>query len=90
MIGGDRERLTQLIAPVITGLVTIVGIVLANRKSQAVRDARTEEWQNQVNAKLDEHNEYGRKFGTVSEQFTEMSITLARVDERLKNLEERK
>ena len=84
------EILTQLIAPVITGLVTLVGIVLANRKSQAVRDARTEEWQNQVNAKLDEHNEYGRKFGTVSEQFTEMSITLARVDERLKNLEERK
>ena len=84
------EILELIIAPIVTGIVTILGVILANKKQQAVRDAVEDEWRKQVSAKLDEHNEYGKKFGNVSEQFTDLAISIARIDERLKNLEERK
>ena len=81
------EWVTELIAPVITGLVTILGIVLANRKAAAVKAAQDElkeqehqEWRTRIEAKLDEHNGYAKLF-------SEQSVTLARIDERLKALE---
>lgn len=84
------EWVTELVAPVITGLVTLCGLIVANRKAAAVKEARDElkeqerkEWEARVEAKLDEHNGYARLF-------SEQSITLARIDERLKALEERK
>ena len=90
------EWVTGLAAPVITGLVTLLGMIVANRKAAAVREVEEQAFRERVEAKLDEHNEYGKKFGTVSEKFEtvsgdigEMRITLARVDERLKNLEEK-
>lgn len=84
------EIIELIIAPVITGALTLLGVIVTNKRQQAVRDAVEDEWRKQVSAKLDEHNEYGKKFGNVSEQFTELAITIARIDERLKNLEERK
>lgn len=79
----------ELAAPVITGLVTLLGIIAANRKQAAVREVREElkekeqqEWRERIEQKLDEHNEYGRKFA-------ENNVVLARIDERLKSLEAR-
>ena len=88
------ELLTSLAAPVITGLVTLLGIIVANRKAAAVRDAKAEakeqelaDWRNRIEAKVDSHNEYAALFHkTVAEQ----NVALARIDERLKNLEARK
>lgn len=84
------ELLTTIAAPVITGLVTLLGIIIANRKAAAVREVREEmekkerkEWEARVESKLDEHNGYAKLF-------SEQSVTLARIDERLKALEERK
>ena len=84
------ELLTTILAPIITGLVTLLGILAANRKAAAVREVREEmekkerkEWEARVEAKLDEHNGYAKLF-------SEQSVTLARIDERLKALEERK
>ena len=84
------ELLTTLAAPVITGLVTLIGILIANRKAAAVREVREEmrererkEWETRVETKLDEHNGYARLF-------SEQGVTLARIDERLKALEERR
>ena len=84
------ELLQTLAAPVITGLVTLIGILIANRKAAAVREVREEmrekerkEWEDRVETKLDEHNGYARLF-------SEQGVTLARIDERLKALEERR
>lgn len=83
------EWLTDLIAPAITGLVTLIGLLLANRKAAAVREVKDElrdkerkEWEERVENKLDEHNGYAKLF-------SEQSIVLARIDERLKALEGR-
>lgn len=83
------EWITELIAPVITGLVTLCGLILANRKAAAVKEAQAElkekelsEWRASVTERLDEHNHYAKLF-------SEQSVTLARIDERLKNLEGR-
>lgn len=83
------ELLTTIAAPIITGLVTLLGIIIANRKAAAVREVREEmekkerkEWEARVESKLDEHNGYAKLF-------SEQSVTLARIDERLKALEER-
>lgn len=80
-----------LAAPVITGLVTLCGIVLANRKADAVRDAKEEMKDAALSERLDriegnisdlsetvkEHNNYARLF----------QETAARLDERTKALE---
>ena len=77
-------------APVITGLVTLLGLIIANRKAAAVKEAKDElkeqelsRWRTEVSERLTEHNNYARLF-------SEQSVTLARIDERLKALEERK
>ena len=87
------ELLTSLAAPLITGLVTLLGVVLANRKQQAIRDMKTElkeaelaERLDRMEGKIDSHNEYADLFRkTVAEQ----NVALARIDERLKTLEQR-
>ena len=85
------EWLSDLAAPVITGLVTLAGMMLANRKAAAVREAREEmrdtqrkEWEEQTTQRLDSHNEYAALFHTT---VAEQNVTLARIDERLKALE---
>ena len=88
------ELVTAIAAPVITGLVTLLGILAANRKQAAVKEAQDElreqalaEWRESVTARLDSHNEYAQLFhSTVAEQ----NVTLARIDERLKVLEQRR
>ena len=84
------DILTTLIAPAITGIITLIGIIIANNAKDAARDARMEEkehameeWRTSVTTRLDEHNNYAKLF-------SETSVTIARIDERLKNLEERK
>lgn len=81
--------LTTLAAPVITGIVTLLGIIIANRKQQAVRDVEEKAFRERIetalgecNQRLDEHNNYARLF-------SEQAVTLARIDERLKSLEAR-
>lgn len=88
-----EELLSNLIAPVVTGIVTLIGIIIANRKTAAVREARQEiqeernqEWRDRIEAKIDEHNGYAKLF---SNYVNDNNVNLARIDERLKKLEER-
>lgn len=88
------ELLSAIAAPFITGLVTLLGIILANRKQEAVRETRQElekqhdqEWRDRITddikrleGKVDTHNDYARLF----------QETAARLDERMKSLEQRR
>lgn len=83
------ELLTAILAPIITGLVTLLGILAANRKAAAVREVRDEmekkerkEWEARVESKLDEHNGYAKLF-------SETSVAIARIEEQVKALKER-
>lgn len=66
-----------IIASLITGLVTLAGVLIANSKSQAVTDTKIEELTREVR----EHNSFA----------TRVPVLEARMDDverRIKNLEE--
>lgn len=56
--------ITPIITAVITGAVTLVGILIANGKAQAVTDTKLEELTREVR----EHNGFARRMPVVEEQ----------------------
>lgn len=53
-----------IIASVITGSITLVGVLVANSKSQAVMETKVEELTREVR----EHNNFARRMPVVEEQ----------------------
>ena len=53
-----------IIASLITGAITLVGVLIANGKSQAVTDTKLEELTREVR----EHNGFARRMPVVEEQ----------------------
>lgn len=53
-----------IIASIITGAVTLVGVLIANSKAQAVTDTKLEELTREVR----EHNNFARRMPVVEEQ----------------------
>ena len=54
----------EIIVAVISGVVTLVGVLLANKKSQAVTDVKIDELTREVR----EHNNFARRLPVVEEQ----------------------
>lgn len=54
----------SIIVAFITGLMTLVGVVLANNKNQAVTDTKLEELTREVRA----HNNFAQRIPVVEEQ----------------------
>lgn len=54
----------NIIAAIITGAITLAGVLIANGKSQAVTDTRLEELTREVR----EHNNFARRMPVVEEQ----------------------
>ena len=65
-----------ILAALITGAVTLIGVLIANGKSQAVTDTKLEELTREVR----EHNHFARRVPVVEEQIRGM-------DRRLEQLE---
>lgn len=53
-----------IIAAAITGAVTLIGVIIANNKSNAVMNAKLEELMREVR----EHNNFARRMPVVEEQ----------------------
>lgn len=53
-----------IIAAAITGAVTLIGVIIANNKSNAVMNAKLEELTREVR----EHNNFARRMPVVEEQ----------------------
>lgn len=53
-----------IIAAVITGVITLVGVLIANNKAQAVTDTKLEELTREVR----EHNNFARRVPVLEEQ----------------------
>lgn len=68
--------LETILTAVITGAVTLVGILIANGKAQAVTETKLEELTREVR----EHNNFARRMPVVEEK-------LKGIDHRLDNLE---
>ena len=56
--------MNEIIVAIITGGITLVGVLLANQKTQAVMEARIDELTREVR----EHNNFARRMPVVEEQ----------------------
>ena len=54
----------SIVAPVITGALTLFGVILANNKAQAVTETKLEELTREVR----EHNNFAKRIPVVEEQ----------------------
>ena len=73
---GVRPMETVL-AALITGAVTLIGVLIANSKSQAVTDTKLEELTREVR----EHNNFARRVPVVEEQIKVINHRLADLEE---------
>lgn len=61
---GGGMGMESIIAAVVTGAVTLLGVLIANGKSQAITDTRLEELTREVR----EHNHFAKRMPVVEEQ----------------------
>ena len=61
---GGTEDLSEIIVALITGGVTLVGVLISNQKAQAVTDTKLEELTREVR----EHNNFARRVPVMEEQ----------------------
>lgn len=61
--------MTEIVVALITGAITLLGVLVSNGKSQAVTDAKLEELTREVR----EHNGFARRMPVVEEQIKVMN-----------------
>ena len=66
--------MSEIIVALITGGVTLVGVLISNQKSQAVTDTKLEELTREVR----EHNNFARRVPVLEEQ---MKVANHRIDD---------
>ena len=66
-----------IVAAVITGAVTLVVVIIANNKNQAVTDTKLEELTREVR----EHNNFARRVPVVEEQIKVINHRLGDLEE---------
>ena len=69
--------MNEIIVAIITGSITLVGVLLANQKTQAVMETRIDELTREVR----EHNGFARRMPVVEEQ-------IKVINHRIEDLEE--
>lgn len=70
-------QMESIIAALITGAVTLIGVLIANGKSQAVTETKLDELTREVR----EHNNFARRMPVVEEQ-------IKVINHRIEDLEE--
>ena len=63
----------EIIVSILTGLITLVGVLVSNSRSQAVTKTRLEELTREVR----EHNNFARRMPVVEEQIKEANHWIA-------------
>ena len=63
----------SVIAALITGAITLIGVIIANNRSQAVTDTKLEELTREVR----EHNNFARRVPILEEQMKVVNHRLA-------------
>ena len=66
--------MNEIVVALITGGVTLVGVLISNQKSQAVTDTKLEELTREVR----EHNNFARRVPVLEEQ---MKVANHRIDD---------
>ena len=72
--------MNEIIVALITGGVTLVGVLISNQKSQAVTDTKLEELTREVR----EHNNFARRMPVVEEQIKVINRRISDLEEAQK------
>ena len=67
-----------IICAVITGGLTLLGVIIANSKTQAVTEAKLEELTREVR----EHNNFARRMPVVEEQIKDLNRRLSALERK--------
>lgn len=71
----------SIIVAIITGVLTLVGVLISNSKSQAVMETKVIELTREVR----EHNKFAKRVPVVEEQIKEISHRISDLEEDMKN-----
>ena len=69
--------MTEIVVALITGAVTLLGVLISNGRGQAVTDAKLEELTREVR----EHNGFARRMPVVEEQIKVMNHRISDLEE---------
>ena len=67
---------SEIIVALISGFVTLSGVLIANSKAQAVTDTRLDELTREVR----EHNNFARRVPVLEEQIKEANFRIDRIE----------
>ena len=70
----------EIIVAIITGAVTLIGVLISNGKTQAVTDTKLDELTREVR----EHNNFARRVPVMEEQVKVINHRLADLEDRQK------
>ena len=73
----------EIIVAIITGAVTLIGVLISNGKTQAVCDTKLDELTREVR----EHNNFARRVPVMEEQVKVINHRLADLEDRQKERE---
>lgn len=71
----------SIVAALITGAITLVGVLIANSKSQAVTETKLEELTREVRA----HNNFAQRIPVLEEQMKVANHRIADLEEKERN-----
>ena len=74
---------TEILCAVISGAVTLVGVLIANSRSQAVTETRLDELTREVR----EHNNFAQRVPVLEEKIDVANHRISDLEERSKNHE---
>lgn len=69
-----------IVVAIITGLLTLAGVIVSNNKSQAVTETKLEELTREVR----EHNNFARRMPVVEEQIKSIDHRVEAIENKIK------
>lgn len=71
----------SIIVAIITGVLTLVGVLISNSKSQAVMETKV----NELTREVREHNNFAKRMPVVEEQLKVVNHRIADLEDNMKN-----
>lgn len=71
----------SIIVAIITGVLTLIGVIISNNKSQAVMEERVDELTREVR----EHNKFAKRMPVVEEQIKVINHRISDLENDMKN-----
>lgn len=71
----------SIVVAIITGVLTLVGVLISNSKSQAVMETKV----NELTREVREHNNFAKRMPVVEEQLKVVNHRIADLEDNMKN-----